>query len=164
MTTQRDSILQEIQSIRSELGRLLEGIDYCLDWKPNDEEFSAREIVYHMVDTPSGGIHTAVQGVLSGSVQELPIASGLTNMTDERQGNDLDKVREDLETVLYGLEKALASTTDAELDGKRVPLHSITRSTTTERSVEDLVSGIFVRHWREHLGQLAALREALGLE
>ena len=164
MTTQRDSILQEIQSIRSELGRLLEGIDYCLDWKPNDEEFSAREIVYHMVDTPSGGIHTAVQGVLSGSVQELPIASGLTNMTDERQGNDLDKVREDLETVLSGLEKALASTTDAELDGKRVPLHSITRSTTTERSVEDLVSGIFVRHWREHLGQLAALREALGLE
>ena len=164
MTTQRDSILQEIQSIRSELGRLLEGIDYCLDWKPNDEEFSAREIVYHMVDTPSRGIHTAVQGVLSGSVQELPIASGLTNMTDERQGNDLDKVREDLETVLSGLEKALASTTDAELDGKRVPLHSITRSTTTERSVEDLVSGIFVRHWREHLGQLAALREALGLE
>ena len=164
MTTQRDSILQEIQSIRSELGRLLEGIDYCLDWKPNDEEFSAREIVYHMVDTPSGGIHTAVQGVLSGSVQELPIASGLTNMTDERQGNDLDKVREDLETVLYGLEKAFASTTDAELDGKRVPLHSITLSTTTERSVENLVSGIFVRHWREHLGQLAALREALGLE
>ncbi len=164
MTTQRDSILQEIRSIRSELGRLLEGIDYCLDWKPNDEEFSAREIVYHMVDTPSRGIHTAVQGVLSGSVQELPIASGLTNMTDERQGNDLDKVREDLETVLSGLEKALASTTDAELDGKRVPLHSITRSTTTERSVEDLVSGIFVRHWREHLGQLAALREALGLE
>ena len=164
MTTQRDSILQEIQSIRSELGRLLEGIDYCLDWKPNDEEFSAREIVYHMVDTPSGGIHTAVQGVLSGSVEELPIASGLTNMTDERQENDLDKVREDLGTVLSGLEKALASTTDAELDGKRVPLHSITRSTTTERSVEDLVSGIFVRHWREHLGQLAALREALGLE
>ena len=164
MTTQRDAVLQEIQSIRSELGRLLEGMDYCLDWKPNDEEFSAREIVYHIVDTPSGGIHTAVQGVLSGSVQELPIASSLTNMTEERQENDLDKVREDLETVLAGLEKALASTTDAELDSKRVPLHSITRSMTTERSVEDLVSGIFVRHWREHLGQLAALQEALGLE
>lgn len=164
MTTQRDSILQEVQSIRSELGRLLEGIDYCLDWKPDDEEFSAREIIYHMVDTPSGGIHTAIQGVLSGSVQEVPISSSLTNMTDERQGNDLDKIREDLEAVLAGLEKALASATDAELISKRVPLHSITRSTTTERSVEDLVSGIFVRHWREHLGQMAALRESLGLD
>ena len=164
MTTQRDAILQEVQSIRSELGRLLEGIDYCLDWKPNDEEFSARETIYHMTDTPAGGIHTAIQGVLAGTVQEIPISSGLTNITDARQEKDLDKLREDLESVLAGLEKALAPTTDAEMDSKTVTLHSITRSTTTERSVNDLVSGIFVRHWREHLGQLAALREALGLD
>ena len=41
MTTQRDSFLQEVQSIRSELGRLLEGLDYSFDWKPDDEVVGA---------------------------------------------------------------------------------------------------------------------------
>jgi len=164
LTTQRDSLLQELQSIRSELDRLLEGIDYSFDWKPSDEEWSAREVVYHLVDTPSGGVHTAVQGVLDGSIKELPITASLSNMTPERRRQDITGAREDLEAVLAGLESALNSTTDADLMGKKVPLHSITRGTTTERTAQELVAGIFVRHWREHLGQLVALREALGLE
>ena len=164
MTTQKDSYLQDIQSIRSELDRLLEGIDYCFDWKPDEEEWSAREIVYHMVDTPSGGIHRAVQGVLEGRVQELAVTASLTNLTQERRERELGGVREDVQAVLAGLEGALSSTTDAELAGRKVPLHSITRSTTEDRTAQELVAGLFLRHWREHFGQLAAIREALGLE
>ena len=163
MTTQRNSYLQEIQSIRSELDRLLEGIDYCCDWKPDDEEWSAREVVYHLVDTPSGGIDTAVRGVLEGSIQEFSITSSLTNLTPERQEKNLEQTREDVEAVLSGLEVALNSTTDAQLTGKKASVHSVTRSTTEERTAQDLMEGIFLRHWREHLGQLDALREMLGV-
>ena len=164
MTTQRDSFLQEIQSIRSELGRLLEGMDYCLDWKPGDEEWSAREVVYHLVDTPSGGIHAAVQSVLTGSIEELSITASLTNLTQERRGKDLDQAREDIAVVLTGLESALGSATDAELTEKKVPVHSVTRATTAERTAQEMIERIYVRHWREHLAQLAELRDALGLE
>ena len=164
MTTQRDSYLQEIQSIRSELGRLLDGIDYCFDWKPSDEEWSAREIAYHIADTPSGGIHTAVRGVLEGGIQELPVTASLTNMTQERKEKDIGDVREDLEAVLTGIERALDSATDTELADRKLSFHSITRGTTQERNAQELVEGLFLRHWREHLGQLAELREMLGLE
>ena len=164
MTTQRDSFLQEVQSIRSELGRLLEGLDYSFDWKPDDEEWSAREIVYHLVDTPSGGVHAAIQKVLEGSIHELPITASLNNLTQDRREKELANAMEDLEAVLAGLEGALNSTTDAQLEGKKTALHSLTRSTKEEWSAERLIAGIFVRHWREHLGQLATLREALGLD
>ena len=166
MTTQRDSFLQEVQGIRSELDRLLEGLDYSFDWKSadTDEEWSAREIVYHLVDTPSEGIHASIQGVLEGSIQEVPITAGLTNLTEERRGKDLAGAKGDLETVLSGMERALGSATDADLTGKSAVLHSSMRGTREDWSAERLVAGIFVRHWREHLEQLAALREALGLE
>ena len=164
MTTQRDSYLQEIESIRAELGRLVEGMDYCLDWKPDDEEWSAREVVYHMVDTPSGGVHGAVSGILDRSLGELPVTAGLTNLTAERQAQDLEAVREDVEAVLAGMERALHSTMDAQLAESVVLFHSITRSTKEERTAQSVVEGLFLRHWREHLGQLAALRDALGFE
>ena len=164
MTTQRDSFLVDVQTLRSELARLLEGIDYCFDWKLNFEEWSAREIIYHMVDTPAEGIHTAIQEILDGTIQELPVIANLTNLTQERQANDLDKVREDLEAVLSGMESTLASTTDAELAERKVINHSITRAVKDERSAQDLVAGLFLRHWREHLRQLATLRQTLGLD
>ena len=164
MTRQRDSFLEQIKTLRSELSHSLDGIDYCFDWKVNDEEWSARETIYHMVDTPAEGIHTAIQKILEGSIQELPVIADLTNMTQERQTNELDKVREDLEAVLSGMERALASTTDAELAERKVINHSITRAVKDERSAQDLVAGLFLRHWHEHLGQLTALRQTLGLD
>ena len=143
---------------------MLEGIDYCLDWKSDDQEWSAREIVYHVVDTPSGGIHTVVQGVLAGTIQEFAISSSLSNLTPERQAKDLERVREDVEAVIAGMERALATASDADLASQTVPMYSTTNRTSSDRTAQNLAEGIFVRHWREHLGQLAALREALGLD
>ena len=164
MTTQRDYYLEELRSIRSELGRVLDGIDYCFDWKPNDEEWSAREIVYHLLDTPPGGIHEVVQGALNGSIKSFSITSHLTNLTQERQQRELEGVREDAEAFLTGMGNVLDSTNDAELKETTVMHHSVTQEKTEERTAQNLVEGIFIRHWREHLQQIADLRDALGLE
>jgi UTP--glucose-1-phosphate uridylyltransferase len=163
-TTRRDGFLREVQSIREELGRLLVGIDYCFDWKLNEGDWSAREVVYHMLDTPAGGIHTAVQNTLGASATELTVTASLTNLTGQRRQKDLQGVRKDVEEVFSGLERALRSANDAELSGREVLTHSTTRGVTEKRSAESLVARLFVGHWREHLGQLAALREALGVE
>jgi ElaB/YqjD/DUF883 family membrane-anchored ribosome-binding protein len=163
MTTQRDSFLQDAQSIRRELDRLLEGLESHLDAKPNDEEWSAREIIYHIVETPEEGIHTAVRRTLEGSIQELPMTADLTNLTPERQSKDLTSIRMDVEAVLTGMERALTSTTDAELEERKTVFHSILRDVKEDRTAHQLTAGYFVRHWRDHIGQLAALRETLGL-
>ena len=164
MTTQRDFLLQEIKGIRSELERLLDGIDYCFDWKPDSGEWSARELVYHLVDTPSGGIHNIVKGVLEERLQEFSIEASLTNLTEERSHQDLNQAKTDVEDLLTSLEKTLSLASDGDLTERKATVHSITRSTTDERTAGTVIGGIFVRHWREHLEQLAALRDALGLE
>ena len=163
MTSQRDSFLQDTQSIRRELDRLLEGLESHLDSKPNDEEWSAREIIYHMVETPEEGIHIAVQRTLEGSIQVLPMIANLTNLTSERQSKALADIRMDVEAVLSGMEGALTSTTDAELEERKTVFHSILRDVKEDRSAHQLTAGYFVRHWRDHIGQLGTLREALGL-
>lgn len=163
MTSQRDSFLEEIRDLRGELGRLLEGMDYCFDWRPSDGEWSARDLVYHLVDTPEGGIDAAIEGVLQGRIQELPVAASLNNLTPERQAKDITAAQEDIEAVLLGVDGALASATDADLSGRRLTLNSLTYSRTREMAAQELVEGLFLRHWMEHLAQLAALRDALGL-
>ena len=164
MTTQRDTYLQEIQAIRTEISRLLEGIDYCFDWKPSDDEWSGREVVYHMLDTPSGGIHSVLRGMLDGSVQEFTIIADLTNLNEERQERDLAGVRDDVEAVLSGMEGMLSSATDEQISSTKVTAHLISRGQTMELTGQDLAEGIFIRHWRQHLTQLSELRESLGLD
>jgi preprotein translocase subunit SecA len=164
LTTERDNLLQEVQKVRSELERLLDGMDYCFDWKPSDDEWSAREIVYHLVDTPLGGVHTAVRKVLQEDTRELEITAELTNMTPERQERGFGDAKQDLEAVVKGLEEVIASATDAEMEEKKVTLQAITYSRTRDLTAREYVAGIFLRHWREHLEQLSALRDMLGLE
>lgn len=164
MTTQRDSFLVEIKIVRSRHAELLDGMDYCLDWKPDENEWCVREVVYHLVDTPVGGLHMAVRAALDGRTQAIDVRSQATNMTEERQALEIDKIQEDLEAVLAGLESALDSVSDAELAERTVPLNLISRSETEEWSAQRMLDGLLLTHWRDHLDQIAALREALGLD
>ena len=164
MTTQRDSLLQEIQSIRGELERLLHGIDPYFDRQIEGEDWTIRELVYHLVDTPgSGGWGTIVPAVLEGRMQEIPIALGQTYPDPERQGKDVAGVGQDFYSVLATLESSLADMTDAALAERRVVYRSFANSTTTERNAQEMIANIGL-HWREHLDRLSALRKTLGLD
>ena len=164
MTTQRDSLLQEIQNIRSELERLLDGIDPYFDRQIEGEDWTIRELVYHLVDTPgSGGWGTIVPAVLEGRMQEIPIALGQTYPNPERQEKDVASVGQDFYSVLVTLESSLANMTDSTLAERRVVYRSLANSTTTERNAQEMIANIGV-HWREHLDRLAALRKTLGLD
>ena len=162
MTTQRDSYLQEVQGIRGEMVRTLDGMDYCLDWKLDDDEWSAREVVYHLVGTPSGGIHEVLKGTLEGSIGEVPTGI-LTNLTPERQSGDLARLQDDVEAVLAGVEKVLSSASDAQLAERSAIFNLTSKGTKEERTAKTIVEHLLI-HWRGHLGQLAAIRDALGLD
>ena len=166
MTTDRVGLLKGVQDLRAELGRLMDGIDYCFDWKPTDGEWSAREVAYHLVDTPKGGVHAALRGMLDGTLHELKIDADLTNLDEERRVRDFVGVKEDLEDVLAGLEQVLSSATDEQLEGRQVPV-LIQRNTGTdahEWSPGYLAHRTITGHWPTHLHQLAELREALGID
>ncbi len=84
MVSLRDASLENARAIRTELLHLLEGMDYCLDWKSDPSSWCTREVVYHLLDTPPGGIHSILQGTLSGELKEFDLWADRTNMTPER--------------------------------------------------------------------------------
>ena len=84
MATGKQEQLELIRSVKNDLLAVLVGMDYCLDWKQDSEEWSARELVYHVLDTPPGGAHNLVKGIIAGEIKEYEIWSDRTNMTPER--------------------------------------------------------------------------------
>lgn len=163
MTSRMAGHLETVRDIRAQFSRLLDGMDYCLDWKPDDSSWSLREVVYHLLDTPPGGIHSVLQGIISGVVTEFELWRGRANMTPEQQANDMDGIRKDIDNLFQGMEDALNAAGDAELSGKSAMVHQRNRGWDEPRTAENLLEGLFARHWREHLGQIGELRDSLGM-
>ena len=163
MTNQKSAYLEDIRSIKAELMQLLEGMDYCLDWKPDPDSWSVREVAYHLVDTPEGGLHSLIQGMLSGQRREFDLMPDLNNMTPDRLTLEPEQVRKDLVEVLEGLELAVSGASESELEGSAILAHLLARGISEERTAQNLLQGLFARHWRGHLVQIKELREALGM-
>ena len=163
MSTNKDTHLQTVRVIQSELLDLLNGMDYCLDWKPDPDAWSVREVVYHLLETPPRGVDTVLRQVLAGEISEFDLRSDLTNMTMDRLSYDIDQVVEDVNRLFQGMEAALEATDEGDLSGKSVMVRQRNRGWDEPRTLQELLDGLFARHWREHLTQVRELREALGV-
>ena len=150
-----------LESLRDSLLELLDGMNYCLDWKPSDSDWSAREIVYHLLDTPPGGMAAVVRGIVSGEISEYEIWSDRTNVTEARATLDMDEIHADIGAFFAVFGDGLATAADEDLEGRRALMRQRTRAEDVERTLEEALAG-FDRHWRAHLGQLGELRAALG--
>ena len=163
MATRKQAHIESVRNIKSELLAALAGMDYCLDWKQEPEEWSARELVYHVLDTPPGGAHRLVKGIISGETSEYELWSDLTNMTPERAAYDLDQVNADIETFFQSLEDSLSGISDADLETKKVLMHQRTSKVDEERTIDAILERTLNVHIKEHLAQLQELRDALAI-
>ena len=163
MATGKQAHIESVRNIKSELLAVLVGMDYCLDWKQEPEEWSARELVYHVLDTPPGGAHGLVKGIISGETSEYELWSDLTNMNPERAAYDLDQVNADIETFFQSLEDSLSGISDADLETKKVLMHQRTSKVDEERTIDAILERTLNVHIKEHLAQLQELRDALAI-
>ena len=136
-------------------------MNYCLDWKPEESDWSAREIVYHLLDTPPGGTASLVQSIVRGEITEYEIWSDRTNVDESRSTLDMEEIETDISAFFAKFKDALQSAADGDLQGRRVLMRQRTRGEDEERTLEALLAG-WARHWRAHLEQLGELRAALG--
>ena len=157
----RETNLATVRRIREELTTLLAGMDYCLDWKDGDN-WCAREVLYHLVDTPEGGIGSVIAGVLDGSVSEVTILPDANNMTPERMAADIDQVLAGPLSILQTAEDAVAQASDGDFASRTALAHLPHRDIHEMRPAQMFIDGL-ERHWGEHLSQLRTIREALGM-
>ena len=157
----RATNLATVRRIREELTGLLDGMDYCLDWKDGDG-WCAREVLYHLVDTPEGGIGSVIAGVLNGTLDEVTILPDANNMTPERMAADIDESLAGPLSILQTAEDAIASADDSDFEECTAMAHLPHRGIHEQRTAQSFIDGL-ERHWGEHLNQIRAIREALGM-
>ena len=157
----RATNLATVRRIRDELTGLLDGMDYCLDWKDGDN-WCAREVLYHLVDTPEGGIGSVIAGVLNGTLDEVTILPDANNMTPERLAADIDDALAGPLAILQTAEDAIANTGDSDFVERTAMAHLPHRGIHEQRTAQSFIDGL-ERHWGEHLNQIRAIREALGM-
>jgi len=163
LATGKQEQLESIRSVKSDLLAVLVGMDYCLDWKQDPEEWSARELVYHVLDTPPGGAHGLVKGIITGEIKEYEIWSDRTNITPERAEYDIDQINADIESFFTTLDDSISGVSDEDLDAKKVMMHQRTRSVDEERTLNAILDRTLNGHMRDHLAQLQVLREDLAI-
>ncbi len=159
MTTARDQHLTNLNEIRSELFQILEGMENCLDWRPDAESWSAREVITHMLYTPPGGVPEILQGILSGEVQEYDLWADQKYLTEEAQGWTTAQVKKQFTRYFHSLEGQLATLDDKTLADSTALVHQRNRHWDEPRPAQWLVERLFAGHWREHLVQLGELKK-----
>jgi hypothetical protein len=163
MTTIGESIRQGAAQVQRELDEVLEGMDYCLDWRPDDKNWSAREVLWHILEDPEGGIPNAIHGIIQGTLPELTIIADETHLNPQREAMDLEAIRGELKRYFDRLEEVLKGATDGQISQLTTSCWFPLRNLREHRSAQNLLEGLFLRHWRDHLGQLRDLRKGLGL-
>ncbi len=163
MASGGESHVEKARGLRDELLGLMDGMDYCLDWKPDPSEWSARQVVYHVLDTPPGGLNQMLWGVLSGELQEIDLWANRDNITPDRLSYDIEQIREDISEFFRDMEVAIDSAAPHELEDKSVLVHFKSRDADEERTLQAMLEGALGRHWQDHLSQIRELREALGV-
>ncbi len=163
MTSQKEQHLENINDIRSELFQILEGMDYCLDWRPDPESWSVREVITHILNTPPPGVPGILKEMLDGDIQQFDLWADEKYLTPEGQSWDLGQLREQLDRYFGALEETLASATGDDIVNTSVMVHQRNRHWDEPRTAQWLLERLFAGHWREHLDQLRELRNGLGI-
>ena len=161
--------LAVVRRLREELTGLLDGMDYCLDWKEGGgdggEGWCAREIIYHLVDTPDrdGGAGSVIAGVLAGARDEVTILPDANDITPARRAADIEEVRAAALGVLGRAEDAIAAAAEGDFEGRCALTHLPARGIHESRTAQSFIDGTLARHWGEHLAQLRGVRAAMGM-
>ena len=114
------------------------------------------------MDTPEGGIGSVIAGVLAGSLQEVTILPDANNMTPERLATDIGDALAGPLAILQTAEDAIANAGDGDFEARTAMAHLPHREIHEQRTAQSFIDGL-ERHWGEHLTQLRAIREALGM-
>ena len=160
MTSARDQHLSNVSEIRSELMEILDGMGAHLDWRQDEESWSAREVITHMLYTPPGGVPQILKGILDGDVQEYDLWADQKYMTGDAEKWTLDDVRRQFSDYFTALETELTPLNDDALEDSTALVHQRNRHWDEPRTAQWLVERLFAGHWREHLVQLRELKAA----
>jgi hypothetical protein len=135
-------------------------MDCYIDNKLDKEEWSVREVLWHILEDPEGGMPKAVELIIDGTLPELTIIADETHLTPERQSMDLSEIRQEIREYFHRLEEVLSGVSDGQISRITTSCWFPLKNHREDRTSEVLLEGLFLRHWSDHVKQLQALQLA----
>ena len=163
MVLRNTDLLVAIRTLKQDLTDVLDGMDNCLDWKNDPNSWSAREVIYHLIDTPAEGMDFLLRRALKTEGEAFELVPDINNMFEVRLLNDIEQVKADILNILDNLELIITDASWEELTEKTIVVDLVAQGTNEERTVLNLLQGLFIKHWSQHVIQLKNTRSSLGL-
>ena len=163
MVLRNTDLLVAICALKQDLTDVLDGMDNCLDWKNDPNSWSAREVIYHLIDTPAEGMDFLLRRALKTEGEAFELVPDINNMSEVRLLNDIEQVKADILNILDNLELIITDASWEELTEKTIVVDLVAQGTNEERTVLNLLQGLFIKHWSQHVIQLKNTRSSLGL-
>ncbi|MYC31208.1 MAG: DinB family protein [Chloroflexi bacterium] len=158
MTSARDDHLKNIDEIEIELLQILDGMDDVLDWRPDEDSWTAREVMTHMLYTPPGGVPQVLKGIMGGAISEYDLWADQKYITEEALAWTPKQVQQQLRHYFEALRGEIATLSDRAMEETTALVHQRNRHWDEPRPVQWLVERLFAGHWREHLAQLREIK------
>lgn len=148
----------EIQNYKSILNafsytmiNLLSNESSNIDKPLTEDAWSLRQHVYHLLDTPLGGLHEALSHGLLNPNPILEVIPDLDNLNCDRKTFIPAQIIQDINTYRISFNQVLDSYDNTKLDSIIIKTHFPKRNFTEDRTARTLLDRLFIRHWSEHL-------------
>jgi hypothetical protein len=158
------SLRQKSDAAWSELDRQLAGLEPHLDRAPAAGEWSAREVLSHLLGPEGGGIEQILGRFAPPPHPPLEFHPGEAVLSPVRKTRSLAQLRTALDAQRAAVLGYLASLPEADLQTRKVRIPAFKQFFGTEEiSLAVFTGALFDFHWKDHAGQLAKIRQAVGL-
>ncbi len=145
------------------LHRQLAGMDAHLERSDAPGEWTTREVLCHLLFEPGWSPRTLLKTFAERDLPVVEISPGATNVTPEREKMTLKQLAGELDAQRRELLDYLDGLSEADLHRKaRIPLFKQFMG-TDEIPIQMFVGAMFDHHWNDHAGQIARIRQAVGL-
>ena len=139
MVLRNTDLLVAIRTLKQDLTDVLDGMDNCLDWKKDPDSWSAREVIYHLIDTPAQGMDLLVHRILKTEGEVFELVPDISNMSEVRLLNNIEQVKADIFNILDNLESIITDTSLEELGERKVVVNLLDQGANEERTVLNLL-------------------------
>lgn len=145
------------------LSKQLQGMEPHVDRPEKPGEWSAREVLSHLLFDPHIDFVARLKSFSTGTLPVVEVTPGQTHLTPERKKMTLKQLSEALDAQRRGVFKYLETLSDADMGRKaRIPLFKQFMG-TDEIAIPVYIGALYEYHWGDHTGQLAKIRKAAGL-
>ena len=145
------------------LSRQLDGMEPYLERSDAPGEWTTRQVLCHLLSEPGWNPVTVLKSFSTQDLPEIDIVPGQCNVTPERQKMTLQQLEAALDTQRREIFGYLETLSETDLQRKaRIPLFKRIMN-TEEVPIPTYVGAMFGYHWKDHAGQLAKIRKAVGL-